>query len=299
MADRSPGGENEAANARFVPPPGYTTIPNVLLDEVMPVASGAEWKVTCAIARQTFGWNRGERLLTNAQLCDLTGLSRQSVTKGLEEGLDRGYLGRRSVGSNKYAYGLRVKKVDSSPDSRGGELPKNSPDSFLETRKRTNRGKKTLRGKEKQQGAAPQGDVKKSDKGGKGKNPGRRFEPDPDQPVDAVIVELFELWVEETDQPPNTTLTNNRASQVRARLREQAEGCDRETALATARSQMLEALTGWFESDWHQQQRAFDWQTLFRSRKKVEMFRGRYHQARASAATKSDYSPYGAQVENA
>lgn len=268
---------------RYVTPPGFTQIPNVLFDEILPVAGHAEWKVTCAIARQTFGWGIETRRFTNAQLCELTGLSRQSVTNGLEEAEKRGFIGRRHLGGNHFEFGLRVKKLDAPPDSEGGELPTYEAESILPTRKLTSKGNKTLRGKQKQPAAPPQGDVRKSDAGKKG----ARFVPNPDEPADAVIVELFELWLANTTQPERTVLTNHRASQCRARMREQAEGVDRDEALTVARAQMVEALEGWFASSWHRANQAFDWETLFRSRKKVEMFRQRHHAEGASAGKSS------------
>jgi phage replication O-like protein O len=286
---------------RFVAPPGYTQLPNELLDEVLPVAGHAEWKVTCAIARQTFGWGIERRRLSLTDLQELTGLSRQSVQKGLDAGLRRGYLRRRREGHG-FVYGIPVGTstanfLGSCKKEPSDEESSSLTDKSLLTRPSTSKGKKTLRGKETQPAASPQEAAKKRDTG-KGKN-GLRFKPDPNDPADAVVVELYELWIAKTPQPDGTVLTNKRAGQVKARMREQAEGVDRGEALTTAHVRMLEGLEGWFESDWHRANQAFDWETFFRSRAKVEMFRGRNASRGAVQQAKPDYSPYAAAVENA
>ena len=286
---------NEEAR-RFAPPPGYTQIPNVLLDEVMPqITTLAELKVTVAIARETFGWQREERLLDLDDLQRLTKLSRQSAQNGVTAALARGFVGRRRKGHG-FAYGLRVKNVGSeASNEESRSLTELSLDSGLPSSK----GKKTLRGKQKQKGAGAPSPAKKADDGlGK---PGQPFQPEEGNESHQVIVELFEVWRTRTPQPDGTVLTNKRAGQIRARMREQAEDADRDEALAVARERMLEGLEGWIASAWHQERGAYDFETFFRSRGKVDAFRGRYHRSQAAAATNGaggDYSGYKAVIEH-
>lgn len=280
---------------RFLLPPGYTQMPNILFDEILPVAGHAEWKVTCAIARKTFGWHEPMRLLSNADLRALTGLSRQAVTDGLKAGEERGFLAKRNMGGNRWAYGIAVKNPDSSPSP---QLPSNQEVDFLASRKSSIQEKQTPSGENKRMGADAPSSAKEGDIKGK---PGQTFKPVDGDRVHQVIVELFDFWIANTPQPPGTTLTVKRAQQIKARMREQAEGCDRETALATARERMLEAMQGWVTSPWHLEREAFDFDVLFRSRKKVEKFRGdffRQQQAQEKAkASGGGFADYGGVVE--
>lgn len=290
------GAEHTEQRRRFVPPPGYTQIPHELLDEVMPaVSSLAELKVTLAIARETFGWGRENRLLSLTQLQELTGLSRQSAQAGVKLALDRGYVGRRRVGHG-FLYGLGVKNVDSKPSS---EESTSLPSKSLDSRPPSIEGNKALRGKETQPGADAPSTDKQAGRRRRGKQPdaGRPFQPDPDDPADVVVVELFDFWIANTTQPDGAVFTNKRAGQARARLREQAEGCDRDSALAVARTRMLEAMEGWVHSDWHRRQQAFDWETLFRSRSKVDMFRGRRQKETVGAESNPEFAAYNDQIE--
>jgi hypothetical protein len=133
----------------------------------------------------------------------------------------------------------------------------------------------------------------------KAKDRGKRFVPNAQEPADAVIVELYELWIANTPQPEGAVLTNGRASQCRARMREQAEGVDREEALTVARARMVEGLEGWFGSDYHRDRQAFDWETFFRSRKKVEMFRQRHlAQLGASNGKRANHAEYDTTKRN-
>ncbi|HWN98696.1 MAG TPA: replication protein [Blastocatellia bacterium] len=92
--------------------PTYTQIPNVLIG-LMPQLKEAELRVTLAIARETFGWHRKEKSLSLTRLSALTGLSRQGVLNGIEEGLARRVIGRRRQG-NSFRYWLLVNEVDQS-----------------------------------------------------------------------------------------------------------------------------------------------------------------------------------------
>lgn len=66
---------------------GYTTVPNVILDELLPLLTVAELKTLLVIIRQTFGWSdkKGSRKkrdwISTSQFVSKTGLSRQTVSK--------------------------------------------------------------------------------------------------------------------------------------------------------------------------------------------------------------------------
>ena len=72
-------------------PPGYTQIPDLYLDVVMPKVSPAAFKVLMAISRKTFGWRKTGDHISLKQLVEMTGLSEQGVVNAInhlkEEGL--------------------------------------------------------------------------------------------------------------------------------------------------------------------------------------------------------------------
>lgn len=270
---------------RFVPEPGYTPIPDVLFDEYLLECTGSEWQVLTMIARMTFGWGVEERLLKTEELAELTGLSRQSVSTALKGLLGKGMIGRRHHQANQWLYGIPVKKLDAVKKL-------GSPKSLQPLSKSDARTNNRSTTKKRNIGAnAPP--VKKTEARKQG---GARFKPDPTQPVDAVIVELFEDWVASTPQPDGTSLTNARAGQIRARLREQAEGVPSGEALAVAAERLREGLQGWYASDWHRDRGAFDFDTFFRSRGKVDMFRGRGHRE-TQRKTNGRNAEYDAHIE--
>jgi phage replication O-like protein O len=275
---------------RFVPPPGYTQIPNALLDELLPLAGHAEFKVVMAIARRTFGWGIEERLLTNAQLCSLTGLSRQAVTDALKGAEERGYVRKRNAGANSWRYGIPVKKPDSCPSDQN---PSNQDVEILATRKPLI-GKQTPTESKQRQGPAGAGSVKKPN--------GDKFGADPNDIVDAAIVAVFDAWHSSTEQPSGSYLTNGRAGQLRARLREAGQNSpdvEREPALAYAREELLEAVKGMATSKWHRNQGQTDFTLLFRNRERVMFFLERLQKTATEEPDAAErFSQYDAQIEN-
>lgn len=77
--------------------PNYTQVANLILDDLMRYMSGAELKVTLAIARQTFGYHRERYALTISDLETLTGLSRPAVVEAVSDGERRGMICREVV----------------------------------------------------------------------------------------------------------------------------------------------------------------------------------------------------------
>jgi phage replication O-like protein O len=80
-----------------LPAPNYTQIPNALL-AMIPEMGHAELKVVLAVARETFGWRREWKQLSFSRLEALTGLSRESVSKGIEAAIARGVMERKEEG---------------------------------------------------------------------------------------------------------------------------------------------------------------------------------------------------------
>jgi len=78
--------------------PNYTQIPNELLEVHLPKMKEAELKVVLAIARATFGWHKEKDKLSLSQLMERTGLTRQGVVNGIQDGIERGIIHREESG---------------------------------------------------------------------------------------------------------------------------------------------------------------------------------------------------------
>lgn len=88
--------------------PNYTQVPNLLIEDLMIHMSEAELKVTLAISRQTFGYHRDRIKLSLSALQELTGLSRPTVVKGINEGIARGTITRTAHADGSYVYELMI-----------------------------------------------------------------------------------------------------------------------------------------------------------------------------------------------
>jgi phage replication O-like protein O len=226
--------EAEPTAKRSVPPPGYTQIPNALFDEYLLECSGSEWQVLSMIARQTFGWGVEMRLLSTGQLAGLTGLSRQAVSGALTGLLKKGMVDRRHAKSNRWLYGIPVKKVDAaqkvgSPESRQPSTPGCQKSRQPLIRKENNKEKESASGGES---------VNKDDTGH--------------------IQELFDLWRSLTGRNGSTQLTAKRRSHLRARLAD------------SSIDELRDAIRGLAGSRWHVEKGKTDFELIFRSRERVE-----------------------------
>ena len=116
--------------------PNYTQVPDTVFDRLMPILSGAEFKVLCYIVRRTFGFRKGVDAISltqiiggittrdGRQLDGGTGLSRDSVTKAIKSLEEKGVIvvNRRSSptkGDQPSTYGLRFRDTEAS--SIGGQ----------------------------------------------------------------------------------------------------------------------------------------------------------------------------------
>jgi hypothetical protein len=97
--------------------PGYTMFNNCVLDHIMPDLSSSAWKVICVAVRQTIGWvdretesGRKEKdRISYSQFLEKTGLgSSATVSKGIKECLEKGYLLREPSAEHKQAYDYRL-----------------------------------------------------------------------------------------------------------------------------------------------------------------------------------------------
>lgn len=108
--------------------PAYTQVPDAVFDQLMPVLSGAEFKVLLYIVRRTFGFKKLEDDISLQQIISGiktkdgrvldggTGLSRDSVTKAIKSLEEKGVIlrNRRSSaekGDQPSTYSLRFRKT--------------------------------------------------------------------------------------------------------------------------------------------------------------------------------------------
>ena len=95
--------------------PNHTQTPNSFFDVSLPeIKSLVELKIVLAIIRQTFGWQKMADRISLSQLQRLTGLSRESVSVGVQAALDHGYINRQPS-KNSFLYSLKtVRNSDQS-----------------------------------------------------------------------------------------------------------------------------------------------------------------------------------------
>lgn len=94
-----------------------TPFPNLLLDRVMPYVGDTEWRVLCAIVRQTYGWQKEVDWLSHTQLKRRTGRQSAAISDAVDRlvsrriiqvmdssgtFLDTRFLRRRSRSSLRY-----------------------------------------------------------------------------------------------------------------------------------------------------------------------------------------------------
>lgn len=79
--------------------PNYTQTPNIVLDAVSEM-SEAEMKVMLVLSRRTFGFHRETAELSTTDFQKATGLSRASVTTGIQKLMELGWIGRKSAGQS-------------------------------------------------------------------------------------------------------------------------------------------------------------------------------------------------------
>ena len=122
----------------FVPEPNYTQIPNILLDSVMRLVSGSEWKILSAISRETFGWRRSWHDISLSFLEENTGLLRQAVISGINGLIEKGLVQKKKTGktgAEKSWYKLVMRRAPNEQNNPPQYLKKSE---VLETKKRSN-----------------------------------------------------------------------------------------------------------------------------------------------------------------
>lgn len=86
---------------------GFTKVPNWIVDEVLPASTFSAFKIVQVVARQTVGWQREWAQLSFSEFAEFAGFkSRASVSSGIKEAVDNGWVIRRKEGQN-WLYCLR------------------------------------------------------------------------------------------------------------------------------------------------------------------------------------------------
>lgn len=82
---------------------GYTKIANELLEGILLAdLSKEELKITMAIIRKTYGWNKKADKISFSQLQKLTGIDRRHIGRAIKTLLDRGFIERSEAGLSKF-----------------------------------------------------------------------------------------------------------------------------------------------------------------------------------------------------
>ena len=123
---------------------GYFPIHNYVFDVCMPQLSNAGWRILCVAIRKTWGWIDREDpnpmgrktwdQISYSQFQEASGLrSAASVSKGLQECIDLGYMLRKQIGyttgigSPVFAYALNVDFEIPATDSVAGNAEHKRP----------------------------------------------------------------------------------------------------------------------------------------------------------------------------
>ncbi len=114
--------------AAKIPPPNYTQLPNVILDNLRHL-SDAELRVVVSIARQTFGWHREKAKMSISFIAKAGGLSGQGAINAIQSLIKREIVGRTPDGDG-FLYFLLLNDVDSplptsltTPSQHGLQAP--------------------------------------------------------------------------------------------------------------------------------------------------------------------------------
>ncbi len=98
-------------------PGGFTMVPNVLLDSILPDLSGAECRVLLYLWRHTAGFHRTSQVIPLQQVCTGayehdrdrgTGLARSTARMALDALVERGYVTRVRRGRGKGQYTVQM-----------------------------------------------------------------------------------------------------------------------------------------------------------------------------------------------
>jgi hypothetical protein len=109
--------------------PKFTKVDNYFLDHVMPRVKGAEWKVICAVLRQTEGFQREDAEISVEEFMSMTGHERQTVIVAVRNVMLRGAMERRAQQVGRQ----RTFRFRAVPKANLKELPEPGPEQLQST----------------------------------------------------------------------------------------------------------------------------------------------------------------------
>ncbi len=93
----------------------HTKFPNWLLDEVMPHCDANEWRVICAITRETYGWHRESAKISIGDFLKATNIGGKStLSNAINGAIKKGFISRVESGMS-YEYQLTIPKIGLVP----------------------------------------------------------------------------------------------------------------------------------------------------------------------------------------
>lgn len=119
--------------------PNYTQTPNDLFDDLLKVIDDlSELKVTLAAIRQTFGYHREKAEMSQSWFELVTGLSRNSVKRGIDLAVKRGTIAKLADETNRTGaiYGVVVEGQQLTPQRVSQYPPRGSANDPIKERKK-------------------------------------------------------------------------------------------------------------------------------------------------------------------
>lgn len=87
---------------------GYVSVPNVLIDIVLPLLGPTEWKVFTILWRETIGRQRWSTRLSLSRIRTLSGLSRPTVNRAIQSLRHSGLFDLKNTGINTFTIDPRA-----------------------------------------------------------------------------------------------------------------------------------------------------------------------------------------------
>ncbi len=102
----------------------FTTFHNGILDYIMPLCNGSEWKVVCATVRKTIGWHKEEDWISLSQYKKITGVkSVTTIANSIKSLIKKKILVRKPY-NDSYKYSLN-REYSVVIDTSEVTIPKN------------------------------------------------------------------------------------------------------------------------------------------------------------------------------
>ena len=88
--------------------PNYTQVPNVVIDDLAAKLSDSAFKIYVVLIRKTKGWEQKRDAIAISQFCELTGKSKPTVIKALDELINLGLIKKTKFTKHGNEYELNL-----------------------------------------------------------------------------------------------------------------------------------------------------------------------------------------------